>query len=164
MKVIDTERLSIELASDEYMEQMIRDEKDEGLKQAYSEMLQGAKANPNQREWNAIWIVRLRENPNISVGEISFKGLSDLGVIEIGYGVQPGFERQGYMTEAVTGMVRWAGSQPEVRQIEAETESENVASRRVLQKAGFVENGVMGEEGPRFVWSGKNKSFINLTY
>lgn len=28
----------------------------------------------------------------------------------------------------------------------------NAASQRVLEKAGFLPNGIMGEEGPRFVW------------
>jgi RimJ/RimL family protein N-acetyltransferase len=32
--------------------------------------------------------------------------------------------------------------------IDAETESNNKASHRVLEKAGFHLNGVMGEEGP----------------
>jgi ribosomal-protein-alanine N-acetyltransferase len=34
--------------------------------------------------------------------------------------------------------------------IEAETAPENIASKRVLEKCGFIANGKIGEEGPRF--------------
>ena len=33
-----------------------------------------------------------------------------------------------------------------------ETAPDNAASMRVLQKAGFVPTGAVGDEGPRFVW------------
>ncbi len=36
----------------------------------------------------------------------------------------------------------------------AETEPGNIASQRVLEKAGFIPTGTNGEEGPRFVWNG----------
>ena len=35
--------------------------------------------------------------------------------------------------------------------VEAETEPDNAASQRVLAKCGFVPNGIVGEEGPRYV-------------
>ena len=35
-------------------------------------------------------------------------------------------------------------------QMEAETDAENAASQRVLEKYGFRPNGTFGEEGPRF--------------
>ena len=36
---------------------------------------------------------------------------------------------------------------------EPETDAENIASQKVLFQSGFVSNGKMGEEGPRFVSS-----------
>lgn len=36
----------------------------------------------------------------------------------------------------------------------AETEPGNIASQRVLEKAGFIPTETNGEEGPRFVWNG----------
>ena len=56
------------------------------------------------------------------------------------------------MTEAVSAVVPWAAAQNGVRRIEAETEESNAASKRVLEKAGFVPTGRMGDEGPRYVW------------
>lgn len=37
--------------------------------------------------------------------------------------------------------------------MEAETDAENIASQKVLCQSGFVSNGKMGEEGPRFVYA-----------
>ena len=47
------------------------------------------------------------------------------------------FEKQGYMTETVRALCAWAKQQPGVRHITAETEPDNRASHRVLQRAGF---------------------------
>ena len=46
--------------------------------------------------------------------------------------------------------------------VEAETDPENVASQNVLRRAGFVKNGVIGEEGPRFVYRGKENETSSL--
>ena len=47
-------------------------------------------------------------------------------------------------------MVKWALSDPRVGRVEAETEEGNAASKRVLEKCGFLPTGKYGEEGPRF--------------
>ncbi|WP_353888228.1 GNAT family N-acetyltransferase [uncultured Alistipes sp.] len=71
-------------------------------------------------------------------GSACFKGTADAnGKVEIGYGLEKAFEKQGYMTEAVRALCAWAQQQPGVRQITAETDPDNRASQRVLQKAGF---------------------------
>jgi len=41
------------------------------------------------------------------------------------------------MTEAVTAMIGWASEQIGVNYIEAETDPDNKASQRVLEKTGF---------------------------
>lgn len=41
------------------------------------------------------------------------------------------------MTETVRALCAWAKQQPDVRHITAETEPDNRASHRVLQRAGF---------------------------
>ena len=51
----------------------------------------------------------------------------------------------------VVAITKWALSQPGVIRVEAETDSNNIASQRVLEKAGFIPTGTIGEEGPRFV-------------
>ena len=150
--VVKTERLTIYPLSDSEMENLIVVELDTNMKQAYSEMLDGCKQNPEQRIWYAIWNMQLNDETGKSVGDLSFKGLDSNGLVEIGYGIKKQYEGQGYMTEAVTAMARWASEQIGVNYIEAETDPDNKASQRVLEKTGFHLNGIMGVEGPRYVF------------
>lgn len=150
--MIITERLNIYPASNEQMEQLIAEQTVPELAQAYKQMLDGCLAHPEKREWYAIWNIELSDGSGAPVGNLSFKGLEDDGTVEIGYGTNAGYEGRGYMTEAVTAVVQWAAVQPGVKLIEAEAEADNAASIRVLQKSGFVPNGKIGDEGPRFVW------------
>ena len=50
----------------------------------------------------------------------------------------------------MNALVHWAVSQPSVTRVEAETEPENIASQKVIANVGFVPNGEIGQEGPRF--------------
>lgn len=152
--LISTARMKIFPLNEEEMQKMIDAESDIEMKKAYSEMLDGCRKQPEQWVWYAIWVMQLTDGSNRIAGDLCFKGLSQKGCVEIGYGVQPEYEGRGLMTEAVIAMVRWALQQAGVCCVEAETEADNYASQRVLQKAGFIPNGVMGEEGPRFVWKG----------
>lgn len=152
--VVKTERLNIYPLSDSEMENLIAIELDLGMKKAYSEMLEGCRQNPEQRIWYAIWNMQLNDGIGRSVGDLCFKGLNSNGMVEIGYGIKKEYEGQGYMTEAVIAMARWASEQSGVKYVEAETAPDNKASQRVLEKAGFHPNGVMGAEGPRFVYMG----------
>jgi len=149
---VKTERLNIYPLSDSEMENLIIVELDAETKREYSEMLDGCKQNPEQRIWHAVWNMQLNDETSRSVGDLSFKGLDSNGVVEIGYGIKKEYEGKGYMTEAVTAMVGWAIEQIGVNNIEAETDPDNKASQRVLEKTGFHLNGIMGEEGPRYIF------------
>ncbi len=147
--VLKTERLRLYVASKAEMEQIIERQTDVDLQKAYQEMLDGYLAHPEQGEWYAIWMVTRHDG--VQVGDLSFKGLNDDGSAEIGYGIKDEFQGHGYATEAVMSAVDWALKQVGVLRVEAEAEPDNTASQRVLAKCGFVPNGVIGEEGPRFV-------------
>ena len=153
--MIQTERLNIRIASDDEMQRLISEEKDEELKKAYTEMFDCCAANPEQRQWYAAWFIELASGER--VGDLCFKGLSPDGCVEIGYGLLPEYWGKGYATEAVKAMTEWASKQPGVKRIEAETDPENTASQRVLEKTGYVPTGDIGEEGPRFVWRGLSR-------
>lgn len=72
------------------------------------------------------------------VGSACFKGApNSLGQVEVGYGVYPKFQNQGFMTEALEGLVHWAAEQRTVAQVVAETARQNLASQAVLRKVGF---------------------------
>ena len=150
---VETERMYLYPLSDEEMRLVIENESDSEMKQAYTEMLEGSLSNSDKRIWYAIWNMELKDESGIIVGDFCFKGLSDDGVIEIGYGLKEEYRHYGYMTEALKAITEWALSQESVKQVEAETDAENIASQKVLLQSGFISNGKMGGEGPRFVVS-----------
>ena len=147
--MIETNRLKIYAASKEQMEAFIAAQSAPVLKAAYTEMLDGCLAHPDQWEWYAIWMIELKDGTHI--GELCFKGLSDEGIAELGYGIAEGHQGCGYATEAVSALVDWAFKQPGVSCVTAETEESNIASQRVLKKSGFIPTGENGEEGALFV-------------
>lgn len=147
--IIETNRLKLKVASQAEMTRYIAQQTDDILKTAYQEMLQGCLDHPDQWEWYAIWMIERKDGAHI--GDLSFKGLNPDGSAEIGYGISEEYRNKGYATEAVDAAVRWALSRPDATRVEAETEPDNLASQRVLEKCGFVPMGVTGEEGPRFV-------------
>jgi ribosomal-protein-alanine N-acetyltransferase len=88
--------------------------------------------------YSTLWTL-ISKNDNKMVGDLCFVGAPNAdGEIEIGYGTYDIFAGLGYMTEAVGGMILWAKKQPEIRAIIADTEKQNNASFRVLEKNGFV--------------------------
>lgn len=147
--MIETKRLKIYSSSKKQMERFIATQTIEVLKVAYTEMLDGCLSHPDQWDWYAIWMIELKDCTHI--GEICFKGLSEKGVVEIGYGIADEYQGRGYATEAVSEIVEWALMQPGVTNVVAETEKSNIASQRVLKKAGFLPTGETGEEGPLYV-------------
>lgn len=149
---IESERLLLYPISDNAMVQLIENEQDADLKQAYSEMLQGCINEPEKRMWHAVWFMELKSQPGTIVGDLSFKGLATDGMVEIGYGLRDGYCGHGYMTEAVKVIAQWALAQDGVTRVEAETAPDNTASQKVLANAGFVSTGGNGEEGPRFLY------------
>ena len=99
--------------------------------------------HPEWEGWLTWYTVRIDNDYPILCGSVGFKGPPDKrGMVEIGYSVLPEFQGQGLATEAVAGIVQWARQQPEVKEIEAETNTDNKASIRVLEKNGFICAGV----------------------
>ena len=146
--MIETNRLKIYPASKEQMEAFIAAQSVDVLKAAYTEMLNGCLAHPDQWEWYAIWMIELKDGAHI--GELCFKGITEEGTAEIGYGIAENYRGCGYATESVSALVGWALKQTGVTCVTAETEETNIASRKVLGKAGFMPTGEIGEEGPLY--------------
>lgn len=91
-----------------------------------------------QIEFLTLWTIILK-NGNVMVGDCCFKGEPGFRKeVEIGYGTYPAFQGKGYMSEAIQMLSDWALSQSGIEMVLAETLQENLASQRILQKAGFV--------------------------
>ena len=127
-------------------ERLISPELKEALEHA---LLPGVAANESNYFYFTLWTIILKSE-NRMVGDLCFMGLpNDNGEIEIGYGTYEDFRGNGYMTEAVGGMVGWAKTQPNIKKITASTDKTNRASYTVLQKNGFVKS---GESDDLFHW------------
>lgn len=95
--------------------------------------------HPDWEGWLAWYAVRIDDDDSVLCGSIGFKGPPDeQGIVEIGYSVLPEFQGQGLATEMVAAIVQWAKNQPLVTRIEAETNIDNKASMRVLEKNNFI--------------------------
>lgn len=96
-----------------------------------------AAADPGNHLFHTFWFLILRDGGAVA-GSACFKGAADAdGRVEIGYGLEKPLKNRVNMTETVRALCAWAKQQPGVRHITAETEPDNRASHRVLQRAGF---------------------------
>ena len=71
------------------------------------------------------------------IGTIYFKGLPNNGVSEIGYGMNPIYEGNGYMSEAVKAMLSSA-KEYGLKRVVADTTLDNIKSQNVLKRNRFV--------------------------
>lgn len=104
------------------------------------------------------WSPRLIVVDREIVGMISFKSPPKLNrSVEIGYGIIPSKQRQGFATEAVRLILQEAFSSNKVSTAIARTNLLNKASQRVLAKNGFVlrESKLDPQEGEISIWQKK---------
>jgi RimJ/RimL family protein N-acetyltransferase len=62
---------------------------------------------------------------------------------ELGFVLAQPHWGKGYMTEAVRGLVAWALKQKEIYRVWAVCDTDNVASARVMEKAGMQREGTL---------------------
>jgi [ribosomal protein S5]-alanine N-acetyltransferase len=93
---------------------------------------------PARFPWYTYWLLVVRAE-RFGAGLAGFKGYPDRGgEAEVGYGIDPACQGQGYMTEALQALVAWAFREPACSAIIAPgTLKSNPASNRVLEKAGM---------------------------
>lgn len=111
-------------------------------------------------EWWLHYFVRRASGvePPVLVGVGGYKGEAHDGAVEIGYSVLPVHRRQGYATEATSGLVLRAFVEPVVDRVIAHTLPELTASIGVLEKCGFrlagpgIEAGTIRFELSRAIW------------
>ncbi len=86
------------------------------------------------------YIVTLKETSEV-VGMIDPR--VEGSKVGIGYGAARAHWGKGYITEATRTIVDWAFQQPSIYRVYATTDVENIASRRVLEKAGMQCEGIL---------------------
>lgn len=105
---------------------------------------------------SGIWcIAEKTSNKNIGLIEVC-KYDSYSNNAQIHYCISQKERRKGYMTEAVNCLLEWAFSGVELNRIYTYVSAENTASARVLEKCGFMREGVMRQSSiNRYTKSGE---------
>jgi RimJ/RimL family protein N-acetyltransferase len=82
--------------------------------------------DPEFEMWGGTMIDRAEM---VAIGQMTLMSVPDEpGTVELGYGVNPSYQRQGYATEAARAFVRWAEQEPRIQRIIASCLEDNVAS------------------------------------
>lgn len=110
---------------------------DESTQKAFQWLYDKALEDEENYLWYTNWQMILTST-NQSVGSIGFIGPPDEDLeVEVGYGTYEKHQNQGYMSEALEAILKWAFEQPKVKRVVAETTSKNKASQKVLEKSGM---------------------------
>ncbi len=96
--------------------------------------LRAAERSGEQRPFG-YYQIRVRAD-GLAIGGAGFKGQPAEAAVEIGYGLVPSARGHGYAAEAVVQLMQIAG-EAGVTTVRADTELDNIASRRTLERAGF---------------------------
>jgi RimJ/RimL family protein N-acetyltransferase len=96
-------------------------------------------SNPEHRGWLIWYFVNITNSKRTVIGNGVFTGPPDEnGVVECGYSILKPAQSNGFATEAVGGLIKWALTHNSVKKIAARTNPENISSRKVLEKNGFI--------------------------
>jgi RimJ/RimL family protein N-acetyltransferase len=93
--------------------------------------------DPLNYMYHSFWFI-IRKSDGTAVGSMAFKNIpGEMKEIEIGYGLGEKYVHNGYMTEAVGKLCEWTLTDEKIETVIAETEIDNTASKRVLERCGF---------------------------
>jgi ribosomal-protein-alanine N-acetyltransferase len=113
----------------------------DSMRRAVARKLARMQAAPEAvHAWHTYWLaVRDTGGRPVGMGLLGFKGPPDeRGEVEIGYGIDPGYQGQGFATEAARALIAWAFEHAECGAVVApDTPRANAASGRVLRKLGM---------------------------
>lgn len=122
-----------------------------------ADFLARLKSNPQPDPWKDGFGV-LHTAEDTIIGFASFTGPpTPDGMVEIAYGIAPGYQGRGYATEAAQALIAYASATGKVRTICAHTLPEHNASTKVLQKCGFTFFGEIEHPEDGAVWRWEKK-------
>ncbi|MET9364560.1 GNAT family protein [Streptomyces sp. NPDC006632] len=88
-----------------------------------------------------------RASDGAFVGWCALSGWNpDYRSASLGYCLDEAMWGHGFATEAAHAVLRWAFDTLDLNRVQAETDTRNVASARVLEKVGFVREGTLRED------------------
>lgn len=71
------------------------------------------------------------------------------GHLQLGYDIGPAYRNRGYMTEAVSAVVRFMFSEAAAHRVFCSVRASNIPSRRVCEKCGFCYEGTLRQHYAR---------------
>ncbi|MGI8888139.1 MAG: GNAT family N-acetyltransferase [Nocardioidaceae bacterium] len=75
----------------------------------------------------------------VAVGRAGYHGPPDsVGMVEVGYAVDPTYRRQGYARAALVALLDRAQREPSVRTVRATIRPDNLASSLLVSQYGFI--------------------------
>lgn len=91
-----------------------------------------------------MWGIFKKENPSLIIGICGFHSISKYNSrTKIGYALARDYWGQGIMTEALNAITSFGFNCLEVNRIEAFVEPDNTASIKLLEKTGFMKEGLL---------------------
>ncbi|HEX8326979.1 MAG TPA: GNAT family N-acetyltransferase [Hymenobacter sp.] len=98
------------------------------------------------------WGITLRDSPEV-LGTIGYYRVQPENFrAEIGYLLHPVHQGKGLMQEAITKVLKFGFQKLGLHSVEGVVDPRNTASARVLERAGFVQEGYFRENG---FWNGE---------
>jgi ribosomal-protein-alanine N-acetyltransferase len=102
-------------------------------------------SDPSAARWNPCAVVA--EPDDVVVGHAGYHGPPDeVGMVEVGYTVDPAYRRQGYAKAILTRLLERAAAEPDVRTVRASISPTNAASLATVAGFGFLEVGEQWDE------------------
>jgi RimJ/RimL family protein N-acetyltransferase len=100
------------------------------------------------------WVSYLVKDNNNYIGICSFKGNPTNNIVEIAYCTHPNYENRGYATKMCKKLVEIAHNENKKIKLTARTLPELTASTKVLEKNGFINNGIISDtdDGSVYEW------------
>lgn len=110
----------------------------------YQQMILLEEIAAQQEKTAASFYLFSKEHPKLLIGKISLNNIVWGGFCScyMGYKMDEGHINRGYMTEAVEAVVRYGFETLGLHRIEANVMPRNARSMRVLEKCGFVNEGI----------------------
>jgi len=94
------------------------------------------------------WAIVLKDNGDTPIGGISVVAKdNDIEMIQIGYCIGKSWWGRGIVTEALELLVSYFFNEVKVNRVEAVYDLKNPASGKVMEKCGFIHEGVMRDAG-----------------
>ncbi|MBO4680092.1 MAG: GNAT family N-acetyltransferase [Lachnospiraceae bacterium] len=146
---LKTKRLSIQPMSAEEISSLQETTDNQWLKGELLKREQYCGDQSEERIWYAPWKVCLKSDRTL-VGLIAFCGPQEHNAVEVLFDTFPAYHGNGYTSEALGRVVKWAFNSPEVFYVEAEATDHCHAAKKVLEKLEFKPDGV-GTQGTRYV-------------